>query len=126
MANAPEFTMPKVDFAAVVELQKKNFDALSEASQIIGSGLKAVLQRQSELTQAAMQEYVTATETAFKGDKKDFNPEAAMADVKARYESALASSKELIDMAVKAHSEAIEVLGKRAVANFDEIKSMAA
>jgi hypothetical protein len=90
------------DADQLIAAQQRNVDAVTSASQIVVDGAKA-----------------------WSGKPGEFKPADQIAKAKTAYEAAVAHTRELTEIAVKAQSEAFGVLAKAMMANLDEMKSLA-
>ena len=117
---------PSFDFDAVFALQRKNVEAFTAANQLAFDGVKAVAQRQAEIARKAFEEFgkVTKELTSVGTPEDKFAKQADLA--KSAFEDALANMREVVDTLQKSQSEAADVLTKRAVANFEEVKAAVA
>ncbi|MFW5832961.1 MAG: phasin family protein [Pseudomonadota bacterium] len=129
----PKFEMPKFDmpnFAnldaeALMATHRRNLEAMTSASQILADGFKTLAQRQAEIMQARMSAFGQKVEHSVKA------PEVAPVDgqideAKQAYEQMLADTKELMEIVTKAQVEAMQVVNHCLLANFDDMKKMAA
>ncbi len=112
-----------VDADKFLAAQQRNIDAFASASQIVVDGAKALAQRQSEIVQSSVDQWMAASQTAFTMKPGEFAPTDHMSKAKAAYESAMANSKEIADIAMKAQSDASAVLTKAFMANIDDMKA---
>jgi hypothetical protein len=113
---------PIFDADRLSAAQQRNIDAFASASQIVVDGVKAMAQRQSEMMQASVDQFVAAGQ----GTKTlDFQPGDQIANARSWYEAAVNHAKELVEIAMKAQGEAVDVLTKCAMANIDDMKSLA-
>ncbi len=112
-----------VDADKVLAAQQRNIDAFANASQIVVDGAKALAQRQSEMVQSSVDQWMAASQGAFSMKPGEFAPTDQLNKVKSAYETAVANSKEITDIAMKAQSEAASVLTKCFMANFDDMKA---
>ncbi len=117
---------PTFDFDAAFALQRKNVEAFTAANQLAFDGIKAVAQRQAEIARKAFEEFgkVTKELTAAGTPEDKFAKQADLA--KSAFEDALENVRETLETLQKSQSEAVDVLSKRVVASFDEIKSAVA
>ena len=113
---------PLFDADRVTAAQQRNLDALASASQIVVDGYKALAQRQSEMVRASVERFLG---TSGFDRPMDFHPADQIAAAKSMYETAVNNAKELTEIAMKAQSEAVDVLTKCAMANIDDLKSLA-
>ena len=73
-----------------------------------------------------IKESFAKSEAMFKGFDAKKQPAAYAEELKAAMEKAMADVKETVDLGVKAQSEVVDLFVKRATANFEEIKAVAA
>ena len=116
---------PMLDADRVMAAQQRNLDAFASASQIVVDGVKAMAQRQGQIMQSSVEQWLTAGQGAFNGKPAEFKPADQIATAKSTYEAAVNSAKELTEIAIKAQSEAVDVLTKCMMANIDDLKSLA-
>ena len=114
---------PMFDVEAAIASQRKNVEALTAANRVAVEGAQAVFRRQAELIREAVEELSTASkEFTANGSAEDkFLKQTESA--KAAFETALANVRELTGIVQKASDEAVSVISKRVVDNFDEVKS---
>ncbi len=117
--------IPMLDADRMMAAQQRNLDAFASASQIVVDGVKAITQRQSELVQSSVEQWLAAGQGALAGKPSEFKPADQIATAKSTYEAAVNSAKELAEIAIKAQSEAVDVLTKCMMANIDDLKSLA-
>jgi phasin family protein len=123
--TAKPLFFPMMDADRLSAAQQRNLDAFASASQIVVDGVKAIAQRQSEMMQASVDQFVAAGQGTFTGKVTDFQPADQIAKAKSVYETAISNAKELSEIAMKAQAEAVDVLTKCALANIDDFKSLA-
>jgi phasin family protein len=119
------FTLPGFDVNTVVDIQRRNFEALTAANQTVVQGLQTVAQRQGEIARQSVKQFqdllsvkpssASVTETLVK----------QIDAVKTSYEKTVADARELGDIVVKIGSEAADILSRRVVASLDEVKAAA-
>jgi phasin family protein len=114
---------PMFDFEAAVAAQRKNVEAFTAANRIAIEGTQAVLRRQAELVREAIEELSSVSKefTAAGTAEDKFVKQAELA--KSAFENALANVRELSGLVQKASDEAVSVISKRVVDNFDEVKT---
>ena len=110
-----QYKMPGVDFAALVEREKRNIDALTKANKIAFEGWRALAMRQSEIMQETMKQTMAQAKKA--GAAKEAADMARQG-----FEKALDHMRELAEMAAKSQQEAYEVVRKRIGENLEEMK----
>ena len=114
---------PMFDADRLTAAQQRNLDAFASASQIVVDGVKAIAQRQSEMMQASVDQFVAGQARSTR--PLEFQPGDQIAKAKSMYEAAVNNARELAEIAMKAQSEAVDVLTKCAMANIDDLKSLA-
>ena len=111
-----QFRLPGVDFAALVDRERKNIEALAEANRIAFEGWQLLVRRQAEILQETMKEVV-----ANAGQQDAIKKRADLA--KEGFEKALANMRELAEMATKSQKEAFDVVRKRIEENVEGIRN---
>src|SRR3954467_1836506 len=117
------FKLPGFDVNTVVDIQRRNFEALTAANQTVVQGLQTVMQRQGEIARQSVKQFqdllsvkpASVTETLVK--RIDLT--------KTAYEKTVADARELGDIVVKAGSQAADILSRRVVASRDECRARA-
>jgi phasin family protein len=111
-----QFRLPGVDFAALIDRERKNIEALAEANRIAFEGWQRLVRRQAEILQETMKKVV-----ADAGQEDAMKKRADLA--KEGFEKALANMRELAEMATKSQKEAFEVVRKRIEENVEGIRN---
>jgi phasin family protein len=118
-----DYQMPGVDWQELMASQQKNLEALSQANQVLFEGAQAVVQREVEILQKAMQEFAEASrELVQEGDAR-LQAQKRLELAKASFETALQNMRELAELATRSNREALEVINRRAIESFEEIRS---
>jgi len=114
---------PLFDVEAAIASQRKNVEALTMANRVAFEGVQAILRRQAELVRETVDEMSKASKefTAAGSAEDKLAKQAELA--KSAFETALANARELSEIAQKAGEEAVSVISKRVVDNFDEVKT---
>jgi phasin family protein len=119
------FQVPGFDVNTIVDIQRRNVEALTAANQTIAQGLQTVVQRQSEIARQSVKQFQ---------DLVSFKPSSTSVtetlvkqiDVaKTSYEKNVTNARELGDIVAKVGSEAADILSRRVVASLDEVKAAA-
>ncbi|MEO5336372.1 MAG: phasin family protein [Magnetospirillum sp. WYHS-4] len=122
---AGQYQVPGVDMNAVIDSQRKNLEAVTQANRVALEGMQAFAKRQAEILQQTLGETVAAVES-LTGSGTPQEATAKQADlVKTAYEKALANMKELAELVAKSNAEAGETINKRIAESLDEIKKAA-
>jgi phasin family protein len=115
------FSLPGFDFGAIFDIQRKNIEAFTAASQTFSQGLQTVAKRQSEIARQQMEQFQGLLTTA----KVEDNLVKQADLVKAAYEKNVSNARELQNILTKVTTEASDILSRRVVAGLDEIKAVA-
>ena len=125
MSAIKGFSIPNFDFGTVFDIQRKNIEAFTAASQTFSQGLQTVAKRQSEIARQQMEQFQSLLTTAAPTAKVEDNLVKQADLVKAAYEKNVSNARELQDILTKVTTEASDILSRRVVASLDEIKSVA-
>ena len=117
---AQAFAMPKFDFGSLVAMQKGNVETLVQAQGVMVEAAQAI----AKLQTGFLEETFKNMQTFLKFDGKA-KPETYFADAKAAAEKAIAVAKEELDVGMKAQTEVVQLVSKRAAANIEGLKAMA-
>jgi phasin family protein len=109
--------------SAIVESGRKDLQALVQANEKSYQGLQAVVQRQTEMLKASIQEWQGAVKGMSGGDPRE-NLAKLDAMGKAAFKQALDDIRELSEMAAKSQAEAFDVVRKRISDNVDEVSKL--
>ena len=123
----PDFT--KYDFTklfdvkALLEIQRKNIEAVSEANKLAFEGFQAAGQRQA----AILSQIVEDTSSIVKEITAEKTPEEKMTRqaelVKNAYEKSVTNWRELTDIIGESSKEASDIINRRVTSSLTELKS---
>jgi len=125
MSAIKGFSLPGFDFGAIFDMQRKNVEAFTAASQTFTQGLQTVAKRQSQIARQQVEQFQSLLTTAAPTAKVEDNLIKQADLVKAAYEKNVSNARELQDILTKVTTEASDILSRRVVASLDEIKSVA-
>jgi phasin family protein len=111
-----QFRLPGVDFAALVDRERKNIEALAKANRIAFEGWQRLVRRQAEILQETMKKVVA---NAGQEDAKKKRADLA----KEGFEKALANMRELAEITTQSQKEAFDVVRKRIEENVEDIRN---
>ena len=105
--------LPKIDVDKLVEMNRKNFEALMRSASVAGEGAKALAEKQREIVQAAFNETSAMV--------KDFRPTGSPQEIVAKqseyakkaFEVAMQNMRDLAELATKTTSEAAGIVRER-------------
>ena len=112
-----QFRLPGVDFAALVDRERKNIEALAKANRIAFEGWQRLVRRQAEILQETMKKVV-----ADAGQEDAMKKRADLA--KEGFEKALANMRELAEITTQSQKEAFDVVRKRIEENMEGIRNL--
>ena len=118
-----DYQVPGVDWQELMASQQKNVEALTKANQVLFEGAQAVIQREVEILQKAMQEFAEASRDLMQEGDPQAQTQKRLELAKASFEAALRNMRELAELAGRSNREALEMINKRAMESFDEIRS---
>ena len=111
-----QFRLPGVDFAALVERERKNIEALAKANRIAFEGWQRLVRRQAEMLQETMKKVV-----ADAGQEDGIKKRADLAQE--GFEKALANMRELAEITTQSQKEVFDVVRKRIEENVEGIQN---
>src|ERR1700730_13258823 len=111
-----QFQLPGVDFAALVDRERKKIEALAEANRIAFEGWQRLVRRQAEMLQETMKKVV-----ADAGQEDGIKKRAGLAQE--GFEKALANMRELAEMTTQSQKEVFDVIRKRIEENVEGIRN---
>ncbi len=139
--NPMSMFMPDFDFAKLfgemklpammpgmeqmMNLYRRNMEALSEANRVALEGAQAVARRQIEIMQGAMTELTEQMRAVSPADAPQARTAKQAELMKQAYEKAVSNLRELGDLIQRSNNEAIEKLNRRFSEAMDEMKAMA-
>jgi phasin family protein len=112
-----------IDVNWLLAYQRKNIEALTAAHQRAVEGAQAVAKRQVELARAAAEDLSKATKELVAAGSVEDKLTKQTETAKEAFEAAVDSINELAELIQKSQSQAFEVIRKRVVDNFDEVKA---
>ncbi|MDB5405912.1 MAG: phasin [Rhodospirillales bacterium] len=120
------FGVPGINVEAVVASQQKNVDAITQANQLAIEGAQALFRRQTEIARSAIEDFSSMFRDFMQSAASPENKIATQAQhSKVAIEKGMASARELADLAIKANTEAFNVIGNRVAETLDEVRDYA-
>jgi len=121
---ADAFKVPQVEMEAIMSFQRENLDAFTAANKAVAEAIRTIATRQADVLSTTMAEVMGAGRDMMKVTDPQ-QAAAKQADMtKAAFERAIEAVRESTQTLAKSNTEAFEVLGKRVLASFTEIKQM--
>jgi len=119
------FPMRPFDVEAVWAAQRRNFEALTQANQLAVEGVQALAKRQIEMTQQTLEDLSTMVREMAQPSSTEERIAKHTEYTKKMIDKGLTHGREIAAMAVKAGSEATDVLQKRTTEGLDEMRAFA-
>ena len=118
---ASDFKIPGFDADALMAAQKRNFDAMVAANQLVAEGFQAVVCRQGDIYREGFETATAKVKELTDAPQADTATKQAEI-TKAAFERSVANGKELGDMMVKAVNDAGTIMNQRVTEGLDEVK----
>ena len=119
-----ELKFPEIDWQELMAAQQKNWAALGQANKVWLEGTQKVVQREVEILQSALAEAAEASRDMMKEGDARAAAEKRLDLAKSSFEKAIGNIREISEAATRANREALEVIQKRAIEGFDEIRTL--
>ncbi len=111
------------DMKTIMEAQRKNVQAMTEAQQLAMEGMQAIAQRQSEIISQMVEDQSKMAQEMM-GEGTPEEKISRNADLfKKTYERTIGNVRELADMLSKSNTQATDIINKRISDSMSEIKS---
>jgi len=119
------FQVPGFDASAVLDIQRRNAEALIAANQTVVQGLQTVVKRQGEIAQQSFKQFQDLLSATPSTGSVSETLVRQIDVAKSSYEKGVADARELGDIVSKVGTEAADIISRRVVANLDEVKASA-
>jgi len=116
------FQVPGVDSDKLMDIQRKNIEAITQAQRTALEGMQALVQRQTEVTRKLLDDQLNAMQRISGAGSPEERAQKQAEVAKQAYENAVQGSRELAEMSAKSQQEALELLHKRVGESFDEVR----
>lgn len=119
-----DLKLPGVDVETIMNTQRKNIEALTNANKLAVEGMQAVAKRQAEMLNESMAAVSAAAQeiSSARSPQEFTSKEVELA--KEALEKALSNMRELAELVGKSNSEAFEVVNTRFNESLNELTSM--
>lgn len=117
--------LPGVDLDTVIDAQRKNIEALSDANEAAFGGARDLTRRQMEIFRETIDEAAKAIQDMKATPSAKDLPAKQAKVLQQAVEKALANMRELAEMATKSRQEAIEIVKARSSESLEELKRLA-
>jgi phasin family protein len=117
-----QFKVPGLDVSKIVETQRKDIEAITQANQAAYEGMQELAKRQMEILQETVTEWQAAMTQATNRESTTAAQRAELAEK--TFGKVFANMRELAEMAVKAQTQAWEVIQKRFQENLADLSNL--
>jgi len=115
-----KFQLPSVDIDALIDWQRRDVEALTEANRQASEGLKALVERRNEILRETLTEWQAAIKDATSAEAITKRAEAAKQGV----QKAIANFRELSEMEAQSRSNAWKILQERMQENMATLQKL--
>ena len=123
LKHMQNYQLTYFDFKSIMELQRKNLQALTEAQQVTAENLQAIAQKQGEILSQMLEENSSLAKELL-GDGTPEDKAAKNAELaKALYEKSIKNIREISEMLNKSSIAASDIINKRVSDNMIEMKT---
>jgi phasin family protein len=119
------FSIPGMDASALMESQKKNFEALVNANRKAAEGYQNLMRRQGEIMTETMQAIQEAVADLMKANDGKELPKKQAELVEKTIGRALKHMRELAQLTIDANGDAFKVIQSRAKESIGEMQELA-
>ena len=115
-----KFQLPSLDIDALVDWQRKDMEALTEANRQASEGIKALVERRNEILRETLAEWQAAVKDATSAEAISKRADAAKQGV----QKALANFRELSEMEAQSRNNAWKVVQERMQENMATLQKL--
>ena len=116
------FGLPQVDVEKLLEMNRKNLEALGESAKVAAGGAQSVAQKQREVLEAGLRE-ASALARSY---QPMGNPQEILAKqtefVKKVFDISVQGARDSAELSRQSTSEAVKIIQERMKANLEEIR----
>ena len=120
---APANNLFPFDFGAILETQRKNLQAVTEAQQLVVENFQAIAQRQSQILSQIVEDNTSIAQQIMTEGTPEEKVSRQAELVRTAYERSVSNLTELADLVSKSNRESGEIISKRVTASLTEFKS---
>ena len=115
-----KFQLPSVDIDALIDWQRRDMEALTEANRQASEGLKALVERRNEILRETLAEWQAAVKDATSAEAISKRAEAAKQGV----QKAMANFRELSEMEAQSRNNAWKIVQERMQENMVTLQKL--
>ena len=114
--------LPGVDMSKILDAQRKNVEAITQANRIALEGVQSLMQRQAEIMQQSVEEATKMMQNFDPNTDPTERVTQQTALAQEAFQQALDRMRELAEMANKSQAEAFEAIQARFTESLEEIR----
>jgi phasin family protein len=115
-----KFQLPSVDIDALLDWQRRDMEALTEANRQASEGLKALVERRNEILRETLAEWQAAVKDATSAEAISKRAEAAKQGV----QKAIANFRELSELEAQSRNNAWKIVQERMQENMATLQKL--
>jgi phasin family protein len=115
-----KFQLPSVDIDALIDWQRRDMEAMTEANRQASEGLKALVERRNEILRETLAEWQAAVKDATSPEAITKRAEAAKQGV----QKAIANFRELSEMEAQSRNNAWKIVQERMQENMATLQKL--
>ena len=115
-----KFQLPSLDIDALIDWQRKDMEALTEASQQASEGIKALVARHNEILRETLAEWQAAVKDATSAEAISKRADVAKQGI----EKAIADFRELFEMEAQSRNNAWKIVQERMQENMVNLQKL--
>jgi phasin family protein len=119
-----QFKLPGIDTAAFIEARRSDIVALTQANNVAYEGMQELLRKQAEILYATFEELWVSAEKFDKDGEPAVRAGQPEELIEQAVLQALSKMRELAEMAMKTQTEALAIIGQRAMQKVEEMKTL--
>ena len=119
-----EFKLPGVDMDTLLETQRKNIEAVTQANKTAVEGMQAIAKRQAEMLSESMAAVSNAAKEMSSAESPQDLTQKETELAREAFEKALANMRELAELVGKSNSETFEVMNNRFNESLKELTNL--
>ena len=118
-----DFKMPGVDMDNVINSQRRNIDALTQANRLAFEGMQTVMRRRQEVLQTMLAEMQGSMNELMTQSAPEEKVAKQTELLQQNFEKLLENMREMTELMAKSNNECADVLSKRFSESLAELKS---
>jgi len=118
------FKSPVMDMGSLMEMQRKNMQALMDANRVAAEGYRSLMARQVEMMREGFEQFSKTMQTGMTQPTSTDTAGEQVEAIRDNFEQAFTHFRELAEMASDAHGEAFKIMQDRLSEQMDEFKSL--